>query len=83
MTRSSGRTSSRLAQRIATAVDAFQELRVGHTLVAALDRDVTAPPFADLAVDEVGGSVEGLRHTEVGGGDRGGHAAYCALRRPS
>ena len=54
-----------VAQRAAGAVDALQQLLKRDALVAALDGDLRAAAFADVAIDKMRGDVE-----DVGEGHR-------------
>ena len=47
-------------QGVAEPVDPLGNLRVGDALVAALDRDLAAPSLGEMAIDKVGGGVEGI-----------------------
>ena len=44
----------------AKPVHALGDLCVGDALIAALDRDLAAAAFREMAIDKVGGGVEGV-----------------------
>ena len=48
-------------QRGAEAVDALGHLRIRDALIAALDRDLPAASFGQVAIDKMGGGVEDVR----------------------
>ena len=57
-------TNAEGQQGIADAVGSFQQLLIGHPLVAALDGDFRPAAFLDVAIHEVCGDVESFRQRD-------------------
>ena len=53
-------TNTEIAEGVASAVGALEELLVGDTLFAAFDGDVLAAAFENVAIHEISGDVEEL-----------------------
>ena len=52
--------NSQIAEGVASAIGAFEELLVGDNLFAAFDSGVFGAAFEDVAIHEIGGDVEEL-----------------------
>src|SRR5260221_7319656 len=58
------RANAEIAEGVAGAVGALEELLVGDTLVAAFDGDVVRAALENIAIHEIRGGVEELRKSD-------------------